>query len=80
MARMRGSVNHTVSVGKPEIKRPLERPEQRWEDKIKTNLEKTGWDVVNWTDLVQLRQYAAGSGEESSSINCREFHDQLRTH
>ena len=54
MARMRGSVIHTVLVGKPEIKRPLERPEHRWEDKIKTNLKQRGWDVVNWTDLVRL--------------------------
>jgi hypothetical protein len=53
---MRGSVIHTVLVGKPEIKSPLERPEYRWENKIKTNLKQIGWDVVNWTDLVQLRK------------------------
>jgi hypothetical protein len=51
---MRRNVIHTVLVGKPEIKRPLEKPERRWEDKIKTNLKQTGLDVVNLTDLVQL--------------------------
>ena len=54
VARMKESIIHTVLVGKPVIKRPLERPEHRWEDKIKTNLKQIAWDVVNWTDLVQL--------------------------
>lgn len=31
-----------------------ERPEHRWEDKSKTNLKQLGWDVMKWTDLVQL--------------------------
>ena len=75
MARMRGSVFHTFLVWKPEIKRPLERPEHRWADKSKTNLKQIGWDVVNWTDLVQLGEQAAGSGEEGNSINRREFRD-----
>jgi hypothetical protein len=38
MTSIKGSVIHTVLVGKPEIKRPLERPKHRWQDKIKTNL------------------------------------------
>ena len=40
MARMgeRGGV-HRVLIGKPEGKRPLERPRRRWEDNIKMNLQ-----------------------------------------
>ena len=30
---------HRVLVGKPEGKRPLERPRRRWEDNIKMDLE-----------------------------------------
>ena len=30
---------HRVIVGKPEGKRPLERPSRRWEDNIKMNLQ-----------------------------------------
>jgi hypothetical protein len=31
-------------VGKPEAKRPLERPRHRWEDNIKIVLYGVGWD------------------------------------
>jgi len=31
-----------VLVGKPEGKRPLERPRRRWEDNIKTDLQEVG--------------------------------------
>jgi hypothetical protein len=42
-------------VGKPERRRPLERPRRRWEDNIKIILEK--WDGVgtDWIDLAQDR-------------------------
>jgi hypothetical protein len=30
-------------VGKPEGKRPLERPRRRWEDGIKMDLREIGW-------------------------------------
>jgi hypothetical protein len=33
---------HRVLVGKPEGKRPLGRPGRRWEDNIKTDLQKVG--------------------------------------
>jgi hypothetical protein len=35
---------YRVLVGKPEGKRPLERPRRRWEDGIKVDLWETGWD------------------------------------
>jgi hypothetical protein len=30
-------------VGKPEGRRPLERPRRRWEDNIKMDIRETGW-------------------------------------
>ena len=40
-------------VGKPEGKRPLERPRHRWEDKIKMDLQEVGCGV--WTGSSWLR-------------------------
>jgi hypothetical protein len=41
-------------VGKPEGRRPLERPRRRWEDNIKIDLLEVGW-VIDLIDLVQNR-------------------------
>jgi hypothetical protein len=46
VARMGEGRNvYRVLVGKPEGKRPLERPRRRWEDVIKMNLREIGWGV-----------------------------------
>jgi hypothetical protein len=42
-------------VGKPEGKRPLERPRRRWVDIIKIDLREVGWDGTDWIDLAQYR-------------------------
>jgi hypothetical protein len=42
-------------VGKPEGKRPLERPKCRWVDNIKTDLREIGWDGMEWIYLAQDR-------------------------
>jgi hypothetical protein len=42
-------------VGKPEGKRPLERPRRRWEDGIKMDLREIGWGGVEWIHLAQDR-------------------------
>jgi hypothetical protein len=34
---------YRVLMGKPEGKRPLERPRRRWEDGLKMNLREIGW-------------------------------------
>jgi hypothetical protein len=39
-------------VGKLEGKRPLGRPRRRWEDNIKMDLHKIGWEM-EWIDLAQ---------------------------
>jgi hypothetical protein len=38
-------------VGKPEGRRPLERPRRRWEGNIKTGLREVGWVGIEWIDL-----------------------------
>jgi hypothetical protein len=44
VARMGEGRNvYRVLVGKPEGKRPLERPRRRWEDGIKMDLRDIGW-------------------------------------
>jgi len=42
-------------VGKPEGKRPLERPRHRWEDNIKMDLQEVGCGGMDWIDLAQDR-------------------------
>jgi hypothetical protein len=42
-------------VGRPEGKRPLERPRHRWEDNIKMDLSAIGIDGPNWIELAQDR-------------------------
>jgi hypothetical protein len=37
-----GTVVHRVLVGKPEGKRPLERPKRRWEDNTKMDVQEVG--------------------------------------
>jgi hypothetical protein len=54
VARMgEGSDVHRVLVGKPEGKRPLGRPRRRWEDNIKTDLQKVGGSCggTGWSGL-----------------------------
>ena len=41
-------------MGKPEGKRPLERPRLRWEDNIKMDLQEVGGGG-NWMELAQDR-------------------------
>jgi hypothetical protein len=44
---------YRVLVGKPEGKRPLERPRRRWEYGIKMGLGEIGWGGVEWIHLAQ---------------------------
>jgi hypothetical protein len=46
---------HRVLVGKPEGKRPLERPRCRWEYEIKMDLQEIGWGGVEWIRLARDR-------------------------
>jgi hypothetical protein len=42
---------YRLLVGKPEGKRPLERPRRRWMDNIKKDLLEIGLNVVDWIGL-----------------------------
>jgi hypothetical protein len=42
-------------VGKPEVKRPLERPRRRWKDNIKMDLQEVGCEGMDWIELAQDR-------------------------
>jgi hypothetical protein len=44
---------YSVLAGKPEGKRPLERPRRRWEDGIKLDFREIGWGV--WSGFTWLR-------------------------
>jgi hypothetical protein len=56
VARMvEGRKVYRVLVGKPEGKRPLERPRRRWENGIKMDLREIGWCGVEWIHLAQDR-------------------------
>ncbi|KAJ4442688.1 hypothetical protein ANN_04277 [Periplaneta americana] len=56
VARMGESRNsYSVLVGRPEGKRPLERPRCRWEDNIKMDLREMGYDDREWINLAQNR-------------------------
>jgi hypothetical protein len=47
-----------ILVGKPEGKRPLGRPRQRWEDGIRMDLGEIGWGV--WSGFNWLRIGTSG--------------------
>ena len=38
-------------MGKPEGKRPLERPRRSWEDNIKIDIQEVGCGGKDWTNL-----------------------------
>jgi len=42
-------------VGKPERKSPLGRPNRRWEDNIKMDIQEMGCGSKDWIELVQDR-------------------------
>jgi hypothetical protein len=59
VARMgEGRKLYRVLVGRPEGKRPLERPRRRWEDGIKMGLREIGWGV--WSGFTWLRTGTVG--------------------
>jgi transcription termination factor 2 len=51
MEERRGA--YRALVGKPEGRRPLERPRRRWEDNM--DFREVGWEGADWIDLAQDR-------------------------
>jgi hypothetical protein len=52
---MRGKGMYRVLVGKPDAKRPLERPSCRWEDNVKADLQEVRCGGMDWIQLAQNR-------------------------
>jgi hypothetical protein len=46
---------YKVLVGKPKGMRPLGRLRCRWEDRIRMDIRKIGWEDVEWVQLAQDR-------------------------
>jgi len=46
---------YRVLVGKPEGRRPLERPRCRWVDNIRKDLQEVGYGYMDWIGLAQDR-------------------------
>jgi hypothetical protein len=46
---------YRVLAGKPEGKRPLEKPRRRWESGIRMDLRQIGWWSVEWMQLTRDR-------------------------
>ena len=44
---------HWLVLGKPQGKRPLERPRLRWQDTIKMEIQDVEWLPMDLTDLAQ---------------------------
>jgi hypothetical protein len=56
VARMGDIKNAYKSLGgETEGKRPLGKPNRRWEDSITVDLKETVWEVVDWIHLIQDR-------------------------
>jgi hypothetical protein len=47
---------YRVLVGKPEGKRPLQRPRRRREDNIKMDLQEVGCEGIDWNEMAQVRE------------------------
>ena len=47
---------HRVLVGKPQGERPMGRPERRWEDIIKMDLQEVGGGCGDWMELARDRE------------------------
>jgi hypothetical protein len=50
-----GRFAYRILVGRPEGRRPLGRPRRTWEDNIKMDLQKVGWEDLDWIDMAQDR-------------------------
>jgi hypothetical protein len=56
VARMGEDIKmYKILMGKPEGRRPLERPRRRWEDGVRIDLREIGLGSVDWIRLAQDR-------------------------
>jgi len=75
-------VVYRVLVGKPEGKRPLGRPQRRWVDNIRKDLQEVGRGFVDRNGLAQdrdrWRTLASAVMNPSGCVKCGEFLDYLQ--
>jgi hypothetical protein len=45
---------YSVSLGKPEVKRPPGRPRRRWEDNIRLGLQEVGWEACTGSSRLRI--------------------------
>jgi hypothetical protein len=62
-----------ILVGKPEGKRSVGRPRQRWVGNIKMDLKGIGWNGMDWIDLAQNIVQSENGNEPLDSIKCLEI-------
>jgi hypothetical protein len=60
---------YNILVGKPEGKRPLEKPGPRWEDNITVDLREIGCEGVDWSRLAQDRDQWRALCEHGNEIS-----------
>jgi hypothetical protein len=46
---------YRILVGRPDGKRPLEKPRRRWENNTKVDLQKVEWGGIEWIYMAQDR-------------------------
>jgi len=68
-----------VLVGKPEGKRPIGRPNHRWDDNTKMDLREMRCEGMGRIALAQVVNTCDCGNEPSGSIKCGEFIDWLKT-
>jgi hypothetical protein len=69
-------VSYRILMGRHEGRRPLGRPNNRWEDNIKMGLQEVGgrtWNRLIWLRIGKGAGFCECSNEPMSSIKCGEF-------
>ena len=77
-----GRESYRVLVGKPEEKRPRERPRSRRESNMRIDLQEVGWEPgmdLCGSGQVHVAGFCKCGNEPSASVKSGEFLDQLRT-
>jgi len=70
----RGEGLYSVSMGKPEVKRPLGRPRCRWVDNIRMHFQEVGCGYMDWIGLALDRDsWRTLLSAVMNLVKCREF-------
>jgi len=64
-------------VGKPERKKPLGIPRERWEDNINMDLQELEWGSLDWIELAYERERWRALGNAVMNFRVPEFAGNL---